>query len=206
MALQNVIQKCLEKDRAVRYQKAAEIRSDLEKIKRRSEHPVLSRWKPLATVAVVLVALLAGILYWRSRKAAVFTNKDTIVLADFVNTTGDAVFDDALKQALAIQLEQSPFLTVVSDRKVIETLKLMNRPANERLTKAVAEEVCLRDNSKVVAGRLDRRHRRALPDYPEGHELSDRRHDRGRRGRGREPEPGAESAGGSGQSDAQETG
>ena len=149
-ALQNVIQKCLEKDRAVRYQKAAEIRSDLEKIKRRNEHPLLSRWKPLATVAVVLVALLAGILYVRPRKAAVFTNKDTIVLADFVNTTGDAVFDDALKQALAIQLEQSPFLTVASDRKVVETLKLMNRPANERLTKAVAEEVCLRDNSKAL--------------------------------------------------------
>jgi serine/threonine protein kinase/tetratricopeptide (TPR) repeat protein len=150
VALQNIIQKCLEKDRAVRYQKVAEIRSDLEKVKRRREYPLFSRWKPLATAAIVLVALLAGYFYWRSRKDTKFTNKDTIVLADFVNTTGDAVFDDALKQALAIQLEQSPFLTVVSDRKVNETLKLMNRPANERLTKAVAEEVCLRDNSKAL--------------------------------------------------------
>jgi serine/threonine protein kinase/Flp pilus assembly protein TadD len=148
VALQNIIQKCLEKDREVRYQKAAEIRSDLEQVKRRSEHPLLSRWKLLATAAVVLVALLAGFFYWRSRRAVTFTSKDKIVLADFVNTTGDVIFDDALKQALAIQLEQSPFLTVVSDRKVNETLKLMNRPPNERLTKAVAEEVCLRGNSK----------------------------------------------------------
>jgi serine/threonine protein kinase/DNA-binding winged helix-turn-helix (wHTH) protein/tetratricopeptide (TPR) repeat protein len=148
VALQNIIQRCLEKDPAVRYQKAAEIRSDLEKVKRRSEHPLLSRWKLLATAAVVIVALLAGLLYWRSRKAVTFTSKDKIVLADFVNTTGDVIFDDALKQALAIQLEQSPFLTVVSDRKVNETLKLMNRRPNERLTKAVAEEVCLRGNSK----------------------------------------------------------
>ncbi len=148
--LQVVIQKCLEKDRNLRYQKAAEVRSDLERVKRRREHPVLRRLKLLATAAVVVVALIAGGLYWRSRKTTTLTEKDTVVLADFVNTTGDSVFDDALKQALSIQLEQSPILTVLSDRKVIETLKLMNRPANERVTKELAEEVCLRTNSKAL--------------------------------------------------------
>ncbi len=148
--LQEVIQKCLEKDRNLRYQKAAGIRSDLEKVERRREHPVYSRWKLLATAVVVVAALIAGGLYWHSRKATTLGEKDTIVLADFVNTTGDAVFDDSLKQALAIQLEQSPFLTVLSDRKVMETLKLMNRPANDRVTKEVAEEVCLRNNSKTL--------------------------------------------------------
>jgi serine/threonine protein kinase/Flp pilus assembly protein TadD len=148
--LQNVIQKCLEKDRNLRYQEAAEVLSDLEKAKQQSEHPFLRRWKLLATAAVVAVALLAGGLYWRSRKTTPLTNKDTIVLADFVNTTGDAVFDDALKQALAIQLEQSPFLNVLSDRKVTETLKLMDRPVNQRISKKVAEEVCLRNNSKSL--------------------------------------------------------
>jgi serine/threonine protein kinase/Flp pilus assembly protein TadD len=148
--LQNVIHKCLEKDRDLRYQKAAEVRSDLEHAKRQSEHPLLKRWKLLATAAVVAVALLAGGLSWRSRKTAPLTDKDTIVLADFANTTGDTVFDGTLKQALGIQLEQSPFLNVLSDRKVTETLKLMNRPANERITRKVAEEVCLRNNSKSL--------------------------------------------------------
>src|ERR1035438_6406768 len=66
--LQDVIQKCLEKDRDLRYQHAAEVRSDLEKVKRRREHPLLSRWRLLATAAVIVVALIAGGLYWRSRK------------------------------------------------------------------------------------------------------------------------------------------
>ena len=148
--LQDVIQKCLQKDRNLRYQKAAEIRSDLEKVKRRRENPLLKQWMMLATVAIIVAALVAGGLYWRTRKSTPLTEKDTIVLADFVNTTGDPVYDDSLKQALAIQLEQSPSLTVLSDRKVIETLKLMNRAPNEPVTRQVAEEVCLRNNSKVL--------------------------------------------------------
>ncbi len=149
--LQEVIQKCLQKDRNLRYQKAAEIRSDLERIKhgREAKGP-RRRWALLATAAVVVIALIAGGLYWRTRKVNGPKNRETIVLADFVNSTGDAVYDDTLKQALDIQLEQSPFLTVLSDRKVSETLKLMNRPANERVTKEVAEEVCLRNNSRVL--------------------------------------------------------
>ena len=78
------------------------------------------------------------------------TDKDTIVLSDFDNKTGDAVFDDTLKQGLSVQLEQSPFLALVSDRKVNETLKLMGRPAGDRLTPEVTREVCQRTGSKAM--------------------------------------------------------
>jgi tetratricopeptide (TPR) repeat protein len=99
--------------------------------------------------------LVAGGLFWRSRKAPVLTEKDTIVLADFANSTGDSVFDETLKQALAIQLEQSPYLNVLSDQKISATLKLMNRSPNERITQEVAREICLRTGSKaLLAGSL----------------------------------------------------
>jgi tetratricopeptide (TPR) repeat protein len=107
-------------------------------------------WLRLTLVTVMVIALIAGIVYWHSQRASALTEKDTIVLADFNNTTGDAAFNDTLKQALAIQLEQSPLLTVLSERKVIETMRLMNRPADQRITKEVAAEVCLRNNSKLL--------------------------------------------------------
>jgi eukaryotic-like serine/threonine-protein kinase len=97
----------------------------------------------------VLVALVAGGLYYRSRPATPLTEKDTIVLADFDNTTGDVVFDGALKQALAVQLGQSPFLNILSDRKVGETLRLMGRQASDRITQDVAKELCVRTGSKA---------------------------------------------------------
>src|SRR5208282_5124166 len=78
------------------------------------------------------------------------TEKDTVVLADFDNKTGDAVFDDALKQALAVQLGQSPFLNILSERKVEETLRLMGRPSAERITTDVARELCIRTGSKAI--------------------------------------------------------
>ncbi len=115
-----------------------------------------SRWKWLAAGAVVVCAVaLAAVFYWRPHRAPKLTQRDTIVVADFDNKTSDPVFNDTLKQALTIQLEQSPFLNVLSDEKVEKTLKLMNRPANERLTREVAQEVCLRTNSKaLLAGRV----------------------------------------------------
>jgi len=85
-------------------------------------------------------------------KATPLTEKDTVVLADFNNKTGDAVFDDALKQALAVELGQSPFLNVLSDRKVSETLRMMGRPENERITVNVGRELCLRTGSKALLG------------------------------------------------------
>ena len=105
---------------------------------------------------LVAAAIVAGGLYWRSRsatpvtKATPLTEKDTVVLADFANSTGDPVFDGTLKQALAVDLEQSPFLNILSDRKVGETLKLMGRAPTEHVTADVAKELCLRTGSKAV--------------------------------------------------------
>src|ERR1019366_3016733 len=148
--LQDVIQKCLEKDRNLRYQKAAEVRSDLENAKRRMEHPPLRQWKVLAMLPFLVVALIAAGLYWRARKTTTLTEKDTIVLADFTNTTGDSVFDDTLKQGLSVQLEQTPFLDLISESKVNQTLKLMGRPAGDRLTPEITREVCQRTGSKAM--------------------------------------------------------
>ena len=108
-------------------------------------------WKILVPAAVVVVAaLVAAGLYFSSRPAAPLTEKDTIVLADFDNKTGEPVFDDALKQALAVELGQSPFLNILSERKVEETLHLMGRPSSERITRDVAGELCVRTGSKAI--------------------------------------------------------
>ena len=108
-------------------------------------------WKVLVPAAVFLVAALVGVgLYLRSHSPTGLTEKDTIVLADFANTTGDAVFDDTLKQGLSVQLSQSPFLNLLPEQKVSETLKLMGRTPGERLTREVAREICVRTNSKAM--------------------------------------------------------
>jgi eukaryotic-like serine/threonine-protein kinase len=101
-------------------------------------------------VVVVIAALVTAGLYFRSRQSNKLTEKDTIVVADFVNKTGDVMFDDTLKQALAIQLEQSPFLNILSDQKVNETLKLMKRKPGVRITQEVAHEICQRTASKAL--------------------------------------------------------
>jgi len=107
-------------------------------------------WKIVVSLSIVVVALIAGSLYYRSHRTKPLTDKDTVVLTDFDNKTGDAVFDDALKQALAVELGQSPFLNVLSDRKVSETLQMMGRPANQHITADVGRELCLRTGSKAV--------------------------------------------------------
>ena len=94
--------------------------------------------------------MVSAIWLWSRHQAKPLTDKDTIVLSDFDNKTGDSVFDDTLKQGLSVQLEQSPFLALVSDRKVNETLKLMGRPAGDRLTPEVTREVCQRTGSKAM--------------------------------------------------------
>jgi len=112
-------------------------------------------WKILVPAAVILVAVaIAGTFYFRSRQTTHrLTEKDTIVLADFANSTGDAVFDDALKTALNASLRQSPFLNVLSDSDVAKTLKLMTRPADVKITPEVAHELCQRAGSKAyIAG------------------------------------------------------
>jgi len=115
------------------------------------------RWRVLVPAVLVLIGVIIAIgFFLRSRsatpatKTTPLTEKDTVVLADFHNTTGDTVFDDSLKQALAVELGQSPFLNVLSDRKVSETLGMMGRPANERITANVGRELCLRTGSKAL--------------------------------------------------------
>ena len=102
----------------------------------------------LAAIVVAVALLVSGAFYWR--RSHTLTEKDTIVLADFVNNTGDAVFDDALKQGLSVELEQSPFLNILSDDGVKQQLGYMGRSAEDRLTPEVALEVCKRSGSKVM--------------------------------------------------------
>jgi eukaryotic-like serine/threonine-protein kinase len=125
--------------------------------------PIARRWgsvRPVAafaTAAILLVsvAVLGGNWYWRSLRAPKLTDQDTIILADFANSTGDAIFDDTLKTALSISLRQSPFLNVLPDSRVAKTLQLMTRPAGTKLTPEVALDLCQRAGSKAyIAGTI----------------------------------------------------
>ena len=169
--VESLINKALEKDCNLRYQHAADIRADLQRLKRDTESgrsltassgkvvvvqetsaaPKGNLGKFVVPAGVLLVVTLtAAGLYYRSHQTTPLADKDTIVLSDFTNTTGESVFDGTLKQALSIQLEQSPFLNVLPDSRVTATLKLMNRQPGEHLTKDLAREVCLRNNSKAL--------------------------------------------------------
>ena len=216
--LERIISKSLEKDRNLRYQHAADMRADLQRLKRDTDTgrvaaassgpvpvaqdsgvrpasgsaqaassssassisaagvaassgttarassgvvspvapeitapPAKKPWAKFAAVAAVLVAVLVGGgLYLRSRQAGALTTKDTILIADFVNTTGDNVFDGTLKKALAVDLEQSPYLNVLSEGKVQQTLGLMGKPSDTRLTPGIAREICQRSGVKAL--------------------------------------------------------
>jgi eukaryotic-like serine/threonine-protein kinase len=211
--LEDIISKALEKDRNLRYQHAADIRADLQRLKRDTDtsravaassgsvaaaqdsgsrpavqppaqaisqqtpQPVSSpsaaavaagssgavppaitvpaapkkSWKiPVIAAAALIAALIAGGLFLRSRHANALTEKDTVVLADFVNTTGDPVFDGTLKQALAVQLEQSPYLNLLPESRVREALRFMGRKPDERISNDVAREICMREGAKAM--------------------------------------------------------
>jgi eukaryotic-like serine/threonine-protein kinase len=159
---ERIIDKCLEKDRDLRYQSASDIRADLQRLKRDTDSGRVAPTRPAEAIAVsptrrkamaaasaaLLAILAAGYLY--SRRPAIFTDKDTIVLADFTNTTGDPVFDGTLRQGLAVQLQQSPFLSLISEERVQGVLRLMGQPPDARLTPELARGICERTASSAV--------------------------------------------------------
>jgi len=160
--LERIVNKTLEKERKLRYQNAADIRTDLQRLKRDTDSvrlPVAATvevkttkaklWKVIVSAAIAAVALASG-GYFYFHRAPKLTEKDTILLADFINTTGDPVFDGTLKQALAVQLQQSPFLSIFPDNRVHATLQLMGHSPDERVTGATARELCQRENIKAV--------------------------------------------------------
>ena len=206
--LEDIVNKALEKDRNLRYQHAADIRADLQRLKRDTDTgravaassgsvaaardsgstpaiqqtprpvssgsmaaagpsssasaipasgtvPVVQRksWTvPVIGAAAVIAVIIAGGVFFlsRSHRANALTEKDTVVLADFVNTTGDPVFDGTLKQALAVQLEQSPFLNILPESRINEALSFMGRKPGERITNDVAREISVREGAKAV--------------------------------------------------------
>jgi eukaryotic-like serine/threonine-protein kinase len=202
--MERIVSKSLEKDRNLRYQHAADMRSDLQRLKRDTEtgravaavssgsvpaaqesaappssasvatppgsgssaaaraasassipvavvaaEPPRKLWKIAVPVVALLVAVAAGLFFY-SRRSQALTEKDSILLADFVNTTGDSVFDGTLKQALAVQLEQSPYLNVLPQSRIQEALRFMGRSPDERVTSDVAREICMREGVKAM--------------------------------------------------------
>jgi eukaryotic-like serine/threonine-protein kinase len=188
--LEQIIGKCLEKDAELRYQHAAEIRSDLKRLKRDTgsnerlaphvestdstprsapASSVLPATQLLAPAAATKVPLMrrrsirltalaaglaiaagAGLFLWRLQRGRALTEASKVVVADFANTTGDSIFDGTLRQGLTSQLEQSPYLSLVSEEKTAQTLGLMERPKDARLTHQLAREVCRRTGSAAT--------------------------------------------------------
>jgi serine/threonine protein kinase/tetratricopeptide (TPR) repeat protein len=170
--LDEIISKALQKDRQLRYERASEIRSDLQQLKSALATPgepeniavppleaAVSR-RSLSKIAVpvglmllaLLVAIIFGLPHRPVSQASKLNEKDAVVLADFANSTGEPVFDNTLKQGLSISLRQSPFLNILSDSRVAATLTMMTRPPNTQLTNDVAREVCQRAHAKAYIG------------------------------------------------------
>jgi serine/threonine protein kinase/tetratricopeptide (TPR) repeat protein len=167
--LDEIIGKALEKDRKLRYQSAGDIRTDLQRLKRDTESAPLPtatsavagsggklglRWKMIIPAAIAVLVLAAS-SYFYFHRTPKLTDKDTIVLADFANSAGDAVFDDTLKTALNVSLRQSPFLNVLSESQVAKNLQQMTLPASTKLTPELTRELCQRAGSKAyIAGSI----------------------------------------------------
>ena len=162
--LERIIGKCLEKEPENRYQSAKELAVDLRRLgmpsittqtSAQTQTRGLFSWKIVLALSIAAVVLGAGVQLFRSPRVHALTELDTVVLADFANSTGDPVFDDTLKTGLNISLHQSPFLNVLSDSKVAAALQLMTRPASTKLTPHVARELCQRTGSTAyIAGSI----------------------------------------------------
>jgi len=160
--LEEIINKCLEKERNLRYQHASDIRTDVHRLKRDTDSARVMvsakagaatdiglRWKTIVPAVVAVLALSVG-SYFYFHRTPKLTDKDTIILADFTNTTGDPVFDGTLRRGMAVQLEQSPFLSLISEERIQQALRLMGQPSDARLTPEVAREICERTASAAV--------------------------------------------------------
>jgi serine/threonine protein kinase/tetratricopeptide (TPR) repeat protein len=156
-----IVDKALEKDRQMRYRSATEIQSDLQRLKPASgsaQLPITTKagtlaragklWKIIIPAALA-IAVLAAARYSYVHRMPKLTTEDSVVLADFTNTTGDPIFDDTLKQAISVQLAQSPFLNILSSARIRSTLKLMAKPSGTKLTPDVASDLCQRASGKA---------------------------------------------------------
>jgi tetratricopeptide (TPR) repeat protein len=161
---ERIIGKCLEKDPALRYQHASDLRADLARVKRGSSAQVASagaapqpprarRTSAMFLTIGAAAAALALVAAWyltSSRRQPVLTDRDTILIADFANTTGDVVWDQTLRQALSVGLRQSPFLSLATDQRIQRALGQMGQPADALLTGSIARDVCERTASRMV--------------------------------------------------------
>jgi tetratricopeptide (TPR) repeat protein len=141
--IERIVSRCRQEDPGRRWQSAAELEGELRKAGNST-----SPWKAV-TAAAAIIAILAG-AYAYLHRVPKLTDKDTIVLADFENKTGDPVFDDTLRQGLSVELQQSPFLSLVPDQQVRQTLALMGQPKDARLTPEIAQQVCERTGSAAA--------------------------------------------------------
>ena len=141
--LERIVNRCLEEDPGRRWQSAAELERELDQVPRGA-----SRWKAVSAVAVIVA--MGASAYAYLHRPPKLTDKDTIVVADFDNKTGDPVFDDTLRQGLSVELQQSPFLALISDATIQQTLALMRQPKEARLTAEIAQQICVRTGSAAV--------------------------------------------------------
>ncbi len=154
--LMRVIERCLATEPDERWQSAKEVSAELARAREESIDPKqqfrIQARHAVGIAAVLLLLIAGGVFVWKRAQPKPLTDQDVLVLADFTNTTSDPVFDGALRQALAFELEQSPFLKIMDDQQVNQTLQLMGRPVGQRITNDIAHEVCVREGEKATIG------------------------------------------------------